>query len=143
MIANAVSISAFAVPLAVTVANPTPWHVRLIGLLILVNVGVAALKPLFGRTGWFARPAGARDCDLLCMAGPAGGAPGFPSGHMTTVTFWVVATWLQSKDRRVLWWGVPWIAAMAWARAAKSCHNWQQILGGIVVGGLAGYASAH
>jgi hypothetical protein len=140
-IANAVSISAFAIPFVSVAAQPTPLNLRLIAILLLVNVAVAGLKPLFGRTGWFARPAGARDCDLLCIGGPVGGVPGFPSGHMTTVTFWVVATWLHTKDRRVLWWGVPWIAAMAWARAAKSCHNWQQILGGIVFGGAAAYVS--
>jgi membrane-associated phospholipid phosphatase len=138
-LANAVSISAFAVPMVQTVAAPTRSNIYLFALLLVANVAVAVTKMIFGNAGWRARPAGARDCDLLCIGGPAGGQPGFPSGHMTTVTFWVVATWLRSRDRRILWWGVPWIAAMAWARAAKSCHNWQQILGGMVFGGAAGY----
>jgi membrane-associated phospholipid phosphatase len=120
-----------------TVFNPTVANLRLFGLLLLMNVAVAVLKPIFGTTGLFARPAGASGCDLFCIGGPVGGQPGFPSGHMATVTFWVVAL----RDRRILWWGIPWIAAMAWARVAKQCHNWQQIVGGIIVGGAAGYLS--
>ncbi len=109
-------------------------------MLLVANVAVAVSKIIFGAAGWRARPAGAAGCDLFCMGGPVGGQPGFPSGHMTTVTFWVVATWLRSHDRHILWFGVPWIAAMAWARAVKNCHNWQQIVGGILFGGVVGFA---
>lgn len=137
-LANAVSISAFAVPTLQTFSTPTRQNLYLFATLLVANVAVAITKIFFGNTSWRARPAAASGCDLLCIGGPAGGQPGFPSGHMTSVTFWVVATWLRTHDRRVLWWGVPWIAAMAWARAAKSCHNWQQIVGGMVFGGAIG-----
>jgi hypothetical protein len=50
----------------------------------------------------------------------------------------VAALWWHTQSPIVLWIGVPWITAMAWARHAKRCHNWQQIVAGICTGLLFG-----
>jgi hypothetical protein len=140
---NGISISfigAFVIPVAVFVVKHDTYYLMLVAALFLANLLVVALKEYFGRQGDFARPAAASGCDALCIGGDVGGQPGFPSGHMTTVTLFVVGMWLHTRSAIVLWCGVPWMLAMAWARWVKSCHNWAQILGGIGVGTLCGVA---
>lgn len=46
----------------------------------------------------------------------------------------VFASWLHTKEVFVLVVGIPWIAAMAWSRWYKHCHNVPQIVGGLVTG---------
>lgn len=138
-LANLVSMSfvlALLAPLGLYMWTGDGYYAWLAAAIVAANVVVAALKPLFARWGaaWTRRPAGATDCDALCMQGAAGGAPGFPSGHMTSVVMAVVGIWLRTGDQNVLTVGVPWIAAMAWARWAKHCHTWPQILGGSAFG---------
>jgi membrane-associated phospholipid phosphatase len=114
------------------------YYLVILGGIVGANAIVMGVKPLavavFGEADALLRPAGARDCGALCNGGPSGGRPGFPSGHMTTVTTCVAGLWLHGRDPFALWLGVPWIAAMAWARWAKKCHNWAQIMGGIALG---------
>ena len=141
LIANAVSITfmlGLAVPATMFIITQDLYYVALIGCVLGANAIVMGVKPLavalFGNADMLVRPAGARDCDALCNGGPSEGRPGFPSGHMTTVAICVAGLWLHGRDPLVLWLGVPWIAVMAWARWAKKCHNWQQIVGGVVLG---------
>lgn len=108
--------------------------------LIGANAVVAAVKRLCGVSGIFGRPVGAAGCDLLCMDGPTGRAPGFPSGHMTTAAMVVSGLWYHTGSATVLWIGIPWICAMGWSRWAKSCHNWIQVGAGTVFGWACGYA---
>lgn len=145
LIANAVSISfllALVVPAASFLMTQDFYYVGLIGGIVGANALVMGIKPaltaIVGSAEVLRRPAGAHDCDALCDGGASGGRPGFPSGHMTTVTMCVLGMWLRQPGRGdlVLWLGVPWIAAMAWARWAKQCHNWPQIAGGVVFGGV-------
>jgi membrane-associated phospholipid phosphatase len=136
-LANGISMSFLAVgvgPAVMFLWTGKTWWLTLIAALFVVNAFVAALKEVFGSVGWFGRPAGAYGCDAFCLNGPVGGRPGFPSGHMTTVTMFVASLWFRFGDKRILWVGVPWIVAMAWARWFKRCHNLEQIAGGIVVG---------
>ena len=141
-LANAVSITfmlGLAVPAFMFLGTQDLYYVALMGSVLGANAIVMGVKPLvvalFGDVEALVRPAGARDCDALCNGGPSGGKPGFPSGHMTTVSICVAGLWLHGgRNPLVLWLGVPWIAAMAWARWAKKCHNWTQIVGGIVLG---------
>lgn len=140
-VANAVSMSfvaAFVIPGFLWLRGDT-WYSRLLGTVIAANLAVVGLKAIFGNAGVFGRPAAATACDLLCVGGPVGGQPGFPSGHMTTAALLVVAIWAHERNPNVLWIGVPWIAAMAWARWVKSCHNWQQIVAGTVIGSIIGW----
>jgi hypothetical protein len=110
--------------------------------LIGVDLTTAGIKRMLGGGAWpLGRPAGAHGCGALCDGGSVGGAPGFPSGHMATVTMLVTVAvrWFSGEwESLVLGAGAAWIAAMAWARWAKRCHNLVQITGGIVLGILAG-----
>jgi membrane-associated phospholipid phosphatase len=120
------------------------WYAGLAVLVILQAVAIEVAKPyLTGLGTWTLRPAGARACDTLCRGGAAGGAPGFPSGHMAAATLMVVALWLHTRRPIVLWIGGPWIVAMAWARWAKECHSLVQIVGGAAVGATVGWSYAH
>lgn len=137
-LANAVSLSflaAFGVPAYIYVRTGDVWFIWLISAILGTNLLVAGIKELTGGIApIFRRPSGATGCDAFCMMGPVGGKPGFPSGHMTTATMLVAALWFRLRAPIVLWIGIPWIGAMAWARWVKQCHNMVQIMAGTVFG---------
>jgi len=141
LIANIVSltiVSSYIIPPLMYVRTADGWYMRLLGGLLVTNIGVEIMKPLFGSSGYLGRPTYATDCDAFCGGGDVGGYPGFPSGHMVNVSMFVSALWWRLRSSAILVVGVPWIAAMAWARWTKRCHNWQQILAGSVVGLVCG-----
>jgi membrane-associated phospholipid phosphatase len=113
------------------------WWIWLFGGLLLINVFVIGLKHLFGREAPFSRPKGASGCDAFCMKGSASGDPGFPSGHMTTSSMFITALWLRYHNPLILWFGIPWLIAMGWARWVKRCHNIEQIVAGTITGSSA------
>jgi membrane-associated phospholipid phosphatase len=83
------------------------------------------------------RPDGAENCDYLSKMGPAKkDAPGFPSGHMTTTTFFAVYKVMENMENTPL---VALLTAvvisMSWSRYYKKCHSVIQIVGGIILGG--------
>jgi len=118
----------------------SPWWLILATGIIGAGAVVEEIKKLFGSLAPWGRPAGARACDAFCVGGSVGGMPGFPSGHMTASTMFVAALWFRLHEPKVLWIGLPWLGAMAWARWHKHCHNWLQIAGGGLFGGILGYA---
>jgi membrane-associated phospholipid phosphatase len=130
-LANLISLSALFVPVAGAVWTGS-WAL-LIGL-IGANAAVAGLKRLIGGSGVWGRPAGARGCGALCDGGAVGGEPGFPSGHMTTVTMFVTVMWLWISEWWVLAAGGVWATAVAWSRWVKRCHSVLQIVGGTAFG---------
>jgi membrane-associated phospholipid phosphatase len=138
--ANAISMSSVAgvlVPFGVWTWTADLRYAGLAVAVILASATVEWIKRVVVAAGagpWSRRPAGARDCDMWCAGGPVGGAPGFPSGHMSTTTLLVTGMWFLTKAPAVLWIGVPWIGAMAWARWVKRCHSVVQIVGGALVG---------
>lgn len=139
--ADAVSMSflaAFAGPALAWAVLHDPWWLWLLAGLLGANAVVAGIKESTrGATArWLKRPAGAASCDAFCSGGAAGGEPGFPSGHMTTVVLVVVGAWLRLRRPWVLLVGVPWIVATAWARQAKRCHTLLQVVAGAGVGAM-------
>jgi membrane-associated phospholipid phosphatase len=152
-LADAISmtyIAGFAVPTALWLQSggQDQWYIGLILTVIATGAAVEWIKRVVvggGAGVWSRRPAGARGCDLWCVGGPAGGAPGFPSGHMATVALLVSALWFRLRAPVILWIGVPWIGAMAWSRWAKRCHSVLQIVAGSAlgfgVGAWLGYAA--
>lgn len=116
------------------------WWIWLFGGLIVANVLVWGLKLLFGTNPPFGRPSGASGCDAFCLKGPVGGAPGFPSGHMTFSSMFVMALWLRYHNPLTLWIGIPWLLAMGWSRWAKRCHNIEQIVAGTLTGAISAAA---
>ena len=135
-------LTALVLPMGIWIYSRDTWYLKLVVGVLGANALVVGIKTLFGSHSFFGRPAGARGCDILCRGGAVGGVPGFPSGHMTTAAVVVSALWWHTHDIRVLWIGGPWVAAMAWARWAKQCHNWQQIIAGAALGTTLGWLLA-
>ena len=136
-VANAISVSFLAtlvLPLGAYTQTADVFYLYLPTGILIANVVVDGTKRVLGSAGVFGRPAGATGCDLFCIGGPVGGQPGFPSGHVTTATMFVAASWLHTHEVWVLVIGIPWVVAMAWARWVKHCHNIPQIVGGVVAG---------
>lgn len=104
-------------------------------------------KMLFKRFEGTERPDGARGCDFFSIGPDVSGNPGFPSGHMS-VTSGVCILYIlflikspnfaeaYSLRKRILLicLNILAIILMAWARHYKKCHNFVQIIGGIVLG---------
>lgn len=92
--------------------------------------------------GALLRPAGAKDCNILCNNGAVSGAPGFPSGHMTTIAFFFTFLYLispEEKRQTIALVGALATIIMAYARMQKKCHNLLQVLGGVAYGALFAY----
>jgi len=131
-LANAVSLTLLIpIPLAISLFFYTQDPVYLfIGLAcILISAYVERIKPYFDSP----RPEGAKDCNAFCGGGSVEGKPGFPSGHVATVTLFVLL--LGAYTQSYYWLlGFVWIAAMAWSRYEKDCHTVEQVAGGALVG---------
>jgi membrane-associated phospholipid phosphatase len=132
-IADIISLSLlpiFVLILGLVLYDSSYW---IIPVTILVSVlSVELMKPFIPSN----RPDEASDCDLLCINGPVGGQPGFPSGHMTMTT--VIASFLFYFFPTAYSFciGLTYIAAMAYSRFTKSCHTPLQILAGTFYGSL-------
>jgi membrane-associated phospholipid phosphatase len=127
--ANAISLSALFVPVVGAVWCSS-WNLLI--ALVGANVAVAGLKRLIGGAGIWGRPTGAHGCGAMCDGGAVGGEPGFPSGHMTTVSMFATVMLSQTAvDWRLL---TAWALAVAWSRWVKRCHSVFQIIGGTVFG---------
>ena len=137
-------VAVFAIPAGVWWHTGDRFWLWMIVAQLIGGVLVSGLKQWFGGgSGLWGRPAGAQGCDLWCVGGPVGGAPGFPSGHMTAVTLLVAGAYMYVGARWILILGIPWIFAMAWARWAKQCHTLFQIGGGSLLGVGLAYAVTH
>ena len=82
------------------------------------------------------RPKGAFNTDYLSRNGSVrANAPGFPSGHMSSTTYFVVMSMLTfAKGFRGNVVGTLLVVLMGWARLYKKCHNLFQVIGGIILG---------
>jgi|TARA_B110000967_G_C18873157_1_gene556644 membrane-associated phospholipid phosphatase len=92
-------------------------------------------------TGWYApifkRPNGAINCSLFNSGGLVDHKSGFPSGHVTAVSF-LMNVWLFRNGNKNDWktyiiYNIP-IALMACARIMKGCHNFIQVVAGYLLG---------
>jgi len=103
-------------------------------------------------TGWYApifkRPNGAMDCSLFNSGGLVDYKSGFPSGHVTIVSFLMNILWLRNTrfikpdniDNNLIntWssyirYNFP-IVLMGYARIMKGCHNLIQVVAGYLLG---------
>jgi membrane-associated phospholipid phosphatase len=84
----------------------------------------------------FLRPSGACNCNSLNSGGIVDDKPGFPSGHMTTTSFFLNYLFFSQKYRS------PLIFLkynffnlfMGYSRFKKKCHNLPQIIAGYILG---------
>lgn len=140
--------------------NPIKNHLDLVFLIVILlsDRSVKYFKSLKYPEFMYditRRPKGAKNCDFFSRKGPLKyGTPGFPSGHMTTVTFFSVFVILLSyhnylkndlqkskniinfiKDKNMLIIiNLLLIIFTGWARWYKGCHNLFQVLGGFLLG---------
>jgi hypothetical protein len=133
-IADGISLSllpVFLVILAATIYDPVLFWIVPVTILLTV-LSVELMKPFIPSK----RPEEASDCDLLCMNGPVGGQPGFPSGHMAMTTATVTFFYHFNPSPYSLSAGLLYIVAMAYSRYTKHCHTPAQILAGTFYGFL-------
>lgn len=145
------TISLTAIPLAIypfIVALLTPGDIQEDFLFMGIGLVASQLVVLAAKHGTkelgpdFVRPAGATDCNALCNDGSVQGAPGFPSGHMTTVlflfTYLLVLSIYHNKVMAIrgviVLVGSLATTAVAMARYHKKCHTPFQIVSGALLG---------
>lgn len=96
---------------------------------------------------WY-RPRGAKGCDYLSIKGYAPEfTPGFPSGHMTTTSYFVMYNLLllnghtKNISLKYLFIGlnIVLLLLMGWARIHKKCHNIVQVVCGSIFGSAIAY----
>ena len=109
----------------------------MLGLMVVfIDLSTKMIKSLTkGCDDIFLRPKNAIRCDILCRDGPSGGAPGFPSGHMATATFFATTLYLWSPQQlRDLILSVIPVILIGVSRYYKECHNIFQICSGTIYG---------
>ena len=84
----------------------------------------------------FKRPNGATNCSLFNNGGLVDHKPGFPSGHVTSISFLMNMLLLRNKNitlKKIILYNIP-IFIMGYARIMKGCHNLIQIIAGYILG---------
>jgi len=92
-------------------------------------------------TGWyppiFKRPSGAINCSLFNSGGLVEHKSGFPSGHVTVISFYMNILRMRNvvKDdwKTFILYNSP-IVLMGYARIMKGCHNFIQVISGYLLG---------
>ena len=88
------------------------------------------------------RPNGACDCDILNCNGDVSHRPGFPSGHVATVSVFMHYIWFKYVDCKCLslypFYLIP-IYIMSIARIEKKCHYPNQTFAGYILGILVSF----
>lgn len=89
----------------------------------------------------FKRPDGAMNCGLFNTGGLVDKQSGFPSGHMSSISFVMLYLLLKTKNltfSNFMLYNFP-ILLVAIGRYMKGCHTLIQILAGYLLGGLLAY----
>jgi len=116
------------------------------GLILSTSIA-QCLKYLIPYPSWFykysMRPNGASNCDYLSCGGPVKeNTPGFPSGHMTTTSYFTIYNILyiikNKMNKLFIIPNIVLLILMGWARIYKLCHNVVQVLTGTILGTLIG-----
>lgn len=101
-----------------------------------VRAGLAAWPGMLSVPGVL-RPAGACDCGPFNGGGPCAGEVGMPSVHVAQAAYLAFALALVAAGGSWAWAGAcVYVAAVAWARAAKRCHTVAQMAAGAAVGAV-------
>ena len=104
------------------------------------------IPPKYLKHIWY-RPKGAKGCDYLSLKGYAPPfTPGFPSGHMSTTSYFVSYNILKllegsntSKRNMYISVNLLILFLMGWARMHKKCHTFVQVTGGTIFGSIIGF----
>jgi len=89
--------------------------------------------------GWyppiFKRPNGSTDCGLFNTGGLMDHQSGFPSGHVTVISF-IMNSFLLTKTLKIyniILYNIP-VLLVGYARVMSGCHNIIQVIAGYVLG---------
>ena len=127
--------------------------------LVFVTLSIQVIKRIPWSESYYKytmRPEGACDCDYLSLKGIVKeNTPGFPSGHMGTVSYFAINNILYyldkynnnninnnhiSKNNIYLYviLNILFIFGTGWARIYKKCHNLLQVICGTLYGLIIG-----
>lgn len=83
----------------------------------------------------FKRPDGARNCGLFNTGGLVDHKSGFPSGHVTAISFLMNSILLNKNYTlyNIFLYNVP-VLLVAYARVMSGCHNTIQVVAGYILG---------
>jgi len=111
--------------------------ILIIGLIICI-ISQLILKII--TTNWypliFKRPDGAINCNLFNTGGLVDNKSGFPSGHVTVISFFMEMLLLRYNNHdflNKLYFNIP-IILVGYARIKKGCHNLIQVIAGYLLG---------
>ncbi len=96
--------------------------------------------------GWlpflFKRPNGANNCSLFNSGGLIDHKSGFPSGHVSVISFLMIFLLLEKEtnlfNTNNIYYFIP-IVLIGYARIKKGAHNLFQVLGGYMLGLIIAY----
>jgi membrane-associated phospholipid phosphatase len=133
-LANAISLTlllTYIIPMSLLLYTQDVTYLFIGISCFLIGTYIERIKPLFDSP----RPEGAMDCNAFCSGGLVEGQPGFPSGHVATVTLFVL---LMGAYTQSYYWllGIIWIGFVGWSRYEKRCHSVEQIGGGVLTGAV-------
>jgi membrane-associated phospholipid phosphatase len=135
-------VALFAYPVIRFAETTDPAHLIMLVGMLFAEAATKAVKIATQRSTapWLKRPEGAKGCDAFCADGDSSGAPGFPSGHLTAISFFVTyiaITTNSSYTFRVA--GLAAVVAVSYARISKKCHTPTQVAAGALWGAAAAW----
>lgn len=151
-IADHISVFPLVIPISYTyIAITQKSKKALVFLLsfIIVTLSVDFMKSLSFPSylnKYLMRPKDASNCNCLSNDGKAKpNTHGFPSGHMTDVSFFAVYTILSNSNPSFTLYSINSLIVIltGWARYYKRCHNVLQIVGGTVYGSICALGLYH
>jgi hypothetical protein len=107
---------------------------------ILGTMGVSEFIKYYVIKTHSPRPAGARNCNILCTNGRCEGEPGMPSSHAALVSFFTGRYALYFDHHRLI---LPamlvYTTLILYARWIKRCHTVKQLGVGVALGWMLSY----
>jgi membrane-associated phospholipid phosphatase len=138
-------IALFAYPVLRFAETLEPAHLVMLAGMVAAEAATKLIKAATApcRAAWLKRPRDAKGCDLLCTGCNVAGAPGFPSGHVTSAAFFFTYLICRSSRRNgkvpllLLLGGCGGTLAVAASRVLKRCHTPLQVASGALWGAAA------
>jgi membrane-associated phospholipid phosphatase len=130
----------FAYPVLRFAETRDPAFLAMLVGMIFAEAGTKIVKiaTATSKDAWLKRPDGARGCDALCAKGDVSGAPGFPSGHVTsTAFFFTYLAAINGSPQLLVAGGIGVTLAVAASRVIKKCHTPFQVAVGAAWGSVA------
>lgn len=141
-------IALFAYPVLRYAETANSEHLAMLAGMLSAEVVTKVVKRMTAESpmAWLKRPHGATGCDILCAGADVSGAPGFPSGHVTAVSFfftYLICNHTRTPTLLLLLLGCGGILAVAASRVIKRCHTPLQVTAGAMWGFVAAVVTRH